>query len=229
MGMAVTATRSGPRDPGGCASMERLRTIVRGDIDETICRGEEQADHWFRVVTGAARRCSLNAYGRRQIVDFLLPGDAFGFDAPALHECSAEVVCAGTTMARYPRRGLEDLAESDLQVSRCLCDMALDSIARLQTRTLILGHGSALARVSAFLLDWADRCDPGRDSAISLPMSRYDIADYLGIAVETVSRTLTVLRTRHVIALRATRCFTICDREALELATEGGDESSLAN
>lgn len=208
--------------------MERLQTLVRGDVDETICCGEAQADHWFRVVAGAARRCSLTADGRRQIVDFLLPGDAFGFDAPALHECSAEAVCPGTTIARYPRRGLEDLAESDLQVSRCLCEMAFDSIARLQARTLILGHGSALARVSAFLLDWADRCDPGRNSAISLPMSRYDIADYLAIAVETVSRTLTVLRTRHVIAFRATRRFNICDRRALELLTEGG-EPLLAN
>jgi CRP/FNR family nitrogen fixation transcriptional regulator len=229
METAVTATRARPVDPGRYAAMERLQTLIRGDVDETICCGQAQAEHWFRVVSGAARRCSLTADGRRQIVDFLLPGDAFGFDARAQHECSAEVVTSGTTIARYPRRAVEDLAESDLQVSKWLREMAFDSIARLQARTLILGHGSALARVSAFLLDWADRCDPGRNPAISLPMSRYDIADYLAIAVETVSRTLTVLRTRHVIAFRATRRFNICDRRALELATEGGDEPLLAN
>jgi len=227
MEMRITR-RARPREPGECSSAERLQTLIRGNVDETICLGEEQAGHWFRVVSGAARRCSLTADGRRQIVDFLLPGDAFGFDAPTLHECSAEVICPGTMIARYPRRGLEDLAESDLQVSRWLYEMAFDSIARLQARTLMLGHGSALARVSAFLLDWADRCDRTQNSAISLPMSRYDIADYLAMAVETVSRTLTVLRTRRVIAFRGIRCFNICDRRALELATEG-DEPSLAN
>jgi CRP-like cAMP-binding protein len=229
MEMAVTVTGARPKDPEGFLEMERLQTLLHGDVDETICFGEGHADDWFLVLTGAARRCSLTADGRRQIVDFLLPGDAFGFDVRGLHECSTEVVCPGTTIARYPRDAVEDLAESDLQVSRRLREMAVESITRLQARTLILGYGSALARVSAFLLDWADRSGPDRNSAISLPMSRYDIADYLAIAVETVSRTLTVLRTRHVIAFRATRSFNICDRRALELATEGGDEPLLAN
>jgi CRP/FNR family transcriptional regulator, nitrogen fixation regulation protein len=100
----------------------------------------------------------------------------------------------------------------------------LRSISRLQARTLILGHTTALARVSAFLLEWMDRCNQPTGTTICLPMSRYDIADYLAMAVETVSRVLTLLRTQHVIVFRSTRRFSIRDRHALELATVGPED-----
>jgi len=211
------------------SALEGLATLIRYEVDDILYHGEEQTQYWYRVVTGAARNCSLMSDGRRQIVDFLLPGDVFGFGAHAVHHFSTEVLVGGTTVMRYPRRSVEDLAESDPQVSRWIREKAFKSIARLQTRTLILGRTSALARVSAFLLEWADRSQPLGAAAICLPMSRYDIADYLAMAVETVSRTFTTLRTRQVIAFRSTRRLSICDRRALELATAGGDEVSVAH
>ncbi len=227
------ALRAGAREKAGnFASMERLGTHLHWNVNDTIYHCEEQAHYWYRVVTGAARKCSLTTDGRRQIVDFLVPGDVFGFGAHDTHHFSTEVISAGTTIARYPRSGVEQLAESDREVSRWIREMAFESIARLQARTLILGRASALARVSAFLLEWSDRCRQSSISptaSISLPMSRYDIADYLAIAVETVSRAVTTLRTRHVIACVSTRRFNICDRRALESATEGADEVEAAN
>jgi CRP/FNR family transcriptional regulator, nitrogen fixation regulation protein len=216
-------------DIGDHSPLEQLATVVRCNVDDIIYHREEQTQYWYLIVIGAARKCSLTTDGRRQILDFLLPGDLFGFGARDIHHFSTEVITAGTTIARYPRRGAEELAERDLQVAHWLREKAFQSISRLQARTLILGRTSALARVSAFLLEWADRCNEPASAAISLPMSRYDIADYLAMAVETVSRALTVLRTRHVITFRSTRRLSICDRRALEIATDGGDEAILAN
>jgi CRP/FNR family transcriptional regulator, nitrogen fixation regulation protein len=219
--------------PTECAwdtsALESLMTLVRCEVDEVIYHKQEQVQYWYRVVTGAARKCSLMMDGRRQIVDFLLPDDVFGFGANDLHHFSTEVVSTGTTIARYPRRAAEQLAESDPQVSRWIREKAFHSISRLQARTLILGHTSALARVSAFLLEWMDRCNQPTCTTISLPMSRYDIADYLAIAVETVSRALTLLRTQHVIVFRSTRRLSVRDRRALELATEGTEDLLMAN
>lgn len=230
MEMATTAAcrATGREQPWNPIAMERLATVVRCEADDTLYHCAEQTQYLFRVVTGAARKCSLTADGRRQIVDFLLPGDVSGFCARDAHDFSTEVISSGTMIARYPRRGMEDLAESDPQVSRWIREMAFNSISRLQVRTLILGHTSALARMSAFLLEWSDRCAEPSAAAINLPMSRYDIADYLAMAVETVSRAITSLRSRRVIAFRSTRRFSICDRNALQLATEG-DELPITN
>ena len=204
------------------SAMEHLGTPIRCEMNDTVYHCAEQATHWYRIMTGAARKCALTADGRRQIVDFMLPGDLFGFGTNDVHHFSAEVIVAGTIITRYPRRRAEQLAESDPHVSRWIREAAFVSISRLQTRTLILGRTSALARVSAFLLEWADRSGELPEAAISLPMSRYDIADYLAMAVETVSRAFTALRTRRVIAFCGTRRLSI-DRHALALATEGTD------
>lgn len=224
--MEMTATPAAPRLAGcnimcSSAALERLGTLLQCEMDETVCDCTDGARDWYRVVSGAARRCSLTADGRRQIVDFLLPGDLFGFGPDAIHHISTEVIIGGTTIARYPLRRAEQLAESDPQVGRWVRERAFESISRLQTRMLILGRPSALARVSAFLLDWTSRAHPSPTAAVTLPMSRYDIADYLAMAVETVSRALTALRERQMIALRGTRRLRICDRNALEMLTEG--------
>lgn len=214
---------------GDPSPLAQLATVVRCDAGDVIYDRQDQTQYWYRIVFGAARKCSIMTDGRRQILDFLVPGDLFGFGARGIHHFSSEVITPGTTIARYPRRGTEELAARDLQVAHWLRERAFQSITRLQARTLILGRTSALARVSAFLLEWADRSDEPAGGAISLPMSRYDIADYLGLAVETVSRALTVLRTRQVITFRSTRRLSIDDRRALEIATEAGDEGICAS
>ena len=209
------------RDTSG---LESLVSLVRFEVNEVIYHNLEQVQYWYRVVTGAARKCSVMVDGRRHIVDFLLPDDVFGFGAQVVHHFSTQAISTGTTIARYPRHAAERLAESDPRVSRWIRQKAFSAISRLQARTLLLGHTSALARVSAFLLEWMDRCNQPTGTTICLPMSRYDIADYLAIAVETVSRVLTLLRTQHVIVFRSKRRLSICDRRALELAMLGTDD-----
>jgi CRP-like cAMP-binding protein len=197
-------------------TLERLATVARYEIGESIYRYNDPVEHWFRTVTGAARKSTLTGDGRRHIVDFLLPGDVFGFGPSGGRHFCVEAIVPGTLIARYPRRSAEQLADSDPLIARNIREVAFASIARLQRRMVILGRTSALEKVSSFLLEIADRSHTGPTHTVSLPMSRYDIADYLGMAVETVSRTLTQLRSRQTIAFRAVREVRICNRVALE-------------
>jgi CRP/FNR family transcriptional regulator, nitrogen fixation regulation protein len=199
-------------------ALERLAAVARYETDQPIYRCNDPAEYWFRIVSGAARTSSLSGEGHRQIVDFLLPGDFFGFCAGQDHELCVEAIVPGTLVARYSRWNAERLADSDAAVARQIRLLAFAAITRLQQRTVLLGRGSALEKVGAFLLEMTARGPQTRAHWIYLPMSRTDIADYLAMAVETVSRTLTQLRARGLIAFRDrdSRQVWIGDRDALE-------------
>ena len=209
-------------------ALERLAIVARYENDQPIYRSNDPAEHWFRIISGAARKSSLSGEGQRHIVDFLLPGDFFGFGVGGGYQCSAEAIVSGTLVARYVRAGAERLADSDPLVAQYIRKIAFESIGRLQRRTVLLGRSSALEKVSAFLLEMTDRSAVEQSDWMSLPMSRSDIADYLAMAVETVSRTFTLLRARRSIAFRDrdARQVQICDRGALEKLAERLEDSS---
>ena len=203
-----------------CEPLERLAVVSRYESGQLVYRPNDVADNWFRLVAGAARKSALSGDGHRHIVDFLLPGDFFGFCASSGYPFCVEVIVPGTRIARYIRGDAERLADSNPLVARLLRRTAFASINRLQRRTLILGRRSALEKVSAFLLEMADRSrGPQADQSVYLPMSRYDIADYLAMAVETLCRTLTVLRVRGAISFPDARRVRICNRAVLENIT----------
>lgn len=194
--------------------LQQIASVTKYRVGETIYFQRQRSDHWYRLVSGAARECSLTADGRRQVVGFLLPGDAFGFSARSAREVAGEII-ADSLVECFPREQAEALAESDPLVARRMREMAFDSIDRMQARTLLLGSDSALEKICAFLLEMSARSDVALGSIISLPMSRYDIADYLGLAVETVSRTFTALRRECIIALIGSRRVRVLDPERL--------------
>jgi CRP-like cAMP-binding protein len=209
--------------------MDSLAIPTWYENGEAVYRCNDPVEYWYRVVAGAARTSALTADGSRHIVDFLLPGDLFGFGTRGTRPYCVEAIVPATLIVRYPRRSAEQLADFDPQIARGIREAAFDSIARLQRRMFILARTSALERVSGFLLEIADRSRGAPAHTVFLPMSRYDIADYLGMAVETVSRALTELRARRAIALRGVRRVQICDRSALEdLAGEVRKRRALA-
>jgi CRP/FNR family nitrogen fixation transcriptional regulator len=186
-----------------------------------ICdRGQEipnnpgPAGHWYYVVTGAVRRCAVQPDGRRQIVDLILPQDFF-FVSDNQNEATIEAIADETALASYPGPRVELLAEREVEFARELRDVAFQSLTRSQTQLLILGRVTAQEKVGAFLLWLHGRASDGRGQVV-LPVSRYDIADYLAVSVETVCRALTDLRQRGVIGLAGKRTIKILNRGALE-------------
>ncbi|RVI36093.1 helix-turn-helix domain-containing protein, partial [Sinorhizobium meliloti] len=143
--------------------------------------------------------------GRRQVVSFHLPGEMFGFEAGSNHFFFAEAITE-TTLAIFGRRHMQER-------SRELLALALTGMVRAQQHLLVIGRQSAVERIAAFLVDLSERQGGGRQ--LCLPMSRQDIADYLGLTIETVSRAVTKLKVRSVIALRDARTIDIVRLEAL--------------
>jgi CRP/FNR family nitrogen fixation transcriptional regulator len=202
-------------------TLESLAIVSRYQRDEEIYAQQGGVECWYRVVSGAARRFSVCADGRRQIVDLLLPGDFFGFGVRGTHAFTAEAIVADTVIARYPTSRIETLAASEPR-ARELSGIVLEAISRLHSLLLILGRTTAEQKVGSFLLYMQERVGNGVADRLALPVSRYDVADFLALSVETVSRSLTGLKERGVIALSGPRDIGIIDRDALEAEEEHG-------
>ena len=179
--------------------------------NEEIYGEGEPADYLYKVVRGAVRTYRVLTDGRRQVSAFLLPGDMFGLEAGKTHACSAEAITDSVILI-IKRSAVEALAERDVDVARQLWTLTARELGRVQNHMLVLVK-NAQERIATFLLEMAERA-PGAD-AVELPMSRQDIADYLGLTIETVSRTLTQLEHESAIALPTSRRIMLRNRSAL--------------
>jgi CRP/FNR family nitrogen fixation transcriptional regulator len=166
----------------------------------------EKAGKLYQVEFGCVRIYRMLADGRRQISAFHLSGEIFGFEAHPLHHFFAEAIGAVGVRTLRPVQGVE--------MSSQILPLALQGLVRAQEHLLVLGRQSAVERVAAFLLDMADR--QGGLDRLELPMSRTDIADYLGLTIETVSRVLSKLKEKGAIRLISLRSIEIRKWQALQ-------------
>ncbi|QIG99346.2 MULTISPECIES: helix-turn-helix domain-containing protein [unclassified Bradyrhizobium] len=189
------------RQPHGCGPFGMIAAPMRFTRNSEIYGEDEAAEYLYQVVSGAVRTYKILEDGRRQIGAFYLPGDIFGFEAGESHISSAEAICE-THLLMVKRSAVIVRASHERELTRQLWDgMALE-LRRFQQHSMLL-IGSAEDRVMAFLLDMSRRAT--KNGAIELPMSRQDVADYLGLTIETVSRTFTQLEQNGVIALPTSR------------------------
>ncbi|HVY20652.1 MAG TPA: helix-turn-helix domain-containing protein [Bauldia sp.] len=173
---------------------------------------DEPAEYFYEVVTGAVRTYKVLADGRRQIGAFHLPGDVFGLEAGIAHGFSAEAV-VDSTIRVARRASIVALAARDAHVAADLWTATAKSLRGAQEHMLLLGRKNAEERVASFLLAMAGISG---GEIIELPMSRQDIADYLGLTIETVSRTLTHLEAKAAIALPSSRRVVVTSRASLQ-------------
>ena len=170
----------------------------------------EPSEHLYRVVSGAVRSCRILADGRRKIGAFYLPGDLFGLNAGKAHGFSAEAITE-TRLLVIKRRSLIALAERDSEVARQLWSLTELELARALEHAVLLSK-TAQERMAGFVLEMAARTG----NTIDLPMPRQDIADYLGLTIETVSRTLTSLEQQATIELPNCHCIVLRNGVALK-------------
>ena len=139
------------------------------------------------MIEGSVRTYKLLSDGRRQIGAFHLPGDIFGLENGHLHRFTAEAI-VNTTVGLVRRESLEREARNDPAMVRNLLKMTTDNLQHVENHLLLLGRQTAPERVAAFLIEMNGRQKSA--GAVALPMTRRDIADYLGLTIETVSRAL---------------------------------------
>ena len=151
---------------------------------------KEPAEYVYQVKSGAVRSYKLLSDGRRQIGAFHLAGDIFGLENGGEHRFTAEAI-VDTTVRLIRRQSLEIVAENDAMVARNLLSMTTSNLQHAEDHMLLLGRKTSLERVAAFLLEMDKRLTAA--DIMALPMSRRDIADYLGLTLETVSRVLSRL------------------------------------
>jgi CRP/FNR family transcriptional regulator, nitrogen fixation regulation protein len=200
-------------------------TLHRGDI---VYHQGDAAYFWYEVVSGTVRSCRFLLDGRRQLTGFHFAGDVFGVDQGRC-EATADAVC-DTVLRRIPRTSWEK-ADADARGGNVIPGTRTEPhyLHRAYRNAMqfihLMGHRTAIERISAFLLIIAQR--PGDGDIIDLPMSRGDIADHLGLTIHTVSRTVSSLVQRRVIATRGRQQICILDRAMLaQLAGEpdGGSD-----
>lgn len=180
--------------------------------DEEIFGEGDRATCFYKVLSGAVRTSKLLSDGRRQIDAFHLPGDIFGIETGDSHRFSAEAL-GDASIIVYRRCSLDSLSASDSAFHRQIVAAMMRSLERAQNHMLLLGRKSAMEKIATFLLDLSARLE---EDQVDLPMSRTDIADHLGLTIETVSRSLTQLERQKVIALPAhRRSIVLRDKQAL--------------
>jgi CRP/FNR family nitrogen fixation transcriptional regulator len=211
----ATVAQSGQLD--ALIALERIGTRRSYSRNDEIYAEGGAADCWYKVVSGAVRVCKLLADGRRHIAAFCFSGDCFGIDNVDERPYSAEAVDNAVVM-RFRRNATEQLTDHNVALARLMRDTMLRHLANAHGRTLLLGRMTAPERVAAFLLEMVERRD--RTKVLDLPMSRNDIADYLGLTIETVCRVLSSFKREGVIAIPNPHRIELRDREALKAAVE---------
>lgn len=189
--------------------MRRLGVKMTYAKDEEIFGQGEEADRVHMVLSGVVRTARFLSDGRRQIGGFYYPGDLVDVGSGAVHRYSAEAVCASTLLAM--RRSALGAAARAAELA--IWDATRRELERAQEHLLLLGRKTACERVATFLLDLA-RTERG--GAMTLQMSRQDMADYLGLTIETVSRMMTQLQGGLVIECDGHRTFKVKRWDVLE-------------
>lgn len=183
--------------------------------DEEIYAQDEEVEFLYRVVSGAVRTTRLTSDGRRQVGDFYYPGDLFGLETGPDHRFSAEALCDCVLLV--VRRAAVRAFSGDAELDRAILDATRRELERAQEHVLLLGRKTAREKVAGFLMSLAQR---GPRDAVDLPMGRQDMADYLGLTIETVSRMLTQLQDACVVEFAASRRFRVTRWDALEQIAE---------
>jgi CRP/FNR family nitrogen fixation transcriptional regulator len=201
--------RRSQRAAGLTEVMDRLGSRFSFTRDEEIYGQGDGAEHLYRLASGVVRTARVAVDGRRQVGDFYYPGDFFGLEVGPDHQFSAEALTACDV--QVIRRSSVRAFGGDIELDRAILEATRRELQRAQDHMLLLGRRTAREKVAAFLINLAKATDRG----VELPMGRQDMADYLGLTIETVSRMLTQLQDEAIVEFPTVRRFQVKRPEAL--------------
>jgi CRP/FNR family transcriptional regulator len=169
---------------------------------ETVFAQEEMTTSFYNLLEGVMRLYKLLPDGRRQIIGFALPGDFLGLSTSVRHNFSADAI-GPVGLCQFSISAFARFSEDRPDLLRRINELAVRELKQAQDHMVLLGRRSAEEKVATFLIGWRDRLVQvtGPSQTVPLPMSRHDIADYLGLTIETVSRTFTKFERDGVIAI----------------------------
>jgi CRP/FNR family transcriptional regulator, nitrogen fixation regulation protein len=210
---ADRTAKSAPSQPNDLARQTAVWSEFKYRVGSEIFGEAEPADYVYQIRQGCVRTYKLLSDGRRQIGAFHLPGDIFGIEDGKFHRFTAEAIIATTVRIAKRRSLFGDLGE--ISATNNVRDLVTRSLEHAENHLLLLGRQTALEKVAAFLLEMDRRLD--QPKVMGLPMGRRDIADYLGLTVETVSRALSALQKESILSFsgRGQRAIALHDRARL--------------
>ena len=204
------------------ASLNAIRMPTDVPHGATLFNEGVTADYVYNLTAGCMKLYKLLPDGRRQITGFVFPGDFVGLSSASEYIYTAETV-TDSSLCRFKRTQLSTLFAEFPKLESRLLSISRDELVDAHNQMLLLGRKTARERIASFLLMLSRRAEelgfPG--NPVSVPMSRNDIGDYLGLTTETVSRTMTRLKNSDIVSLGADRAITIEDRDALEEIADG--------
>ncbi len=212
----------GSLDPADLASLDAIADRTSLQAGEPLVREGEPSSDVFNITSGSMRIYKLLPDGRRQITGFLFAGDFIGLASGASYAFSAEAI-EDVTLCRFRKNEYWALIRTRPSLEGALLERATHEIAAAQNQMLLLGRKSARERVASFLIDLPGR-DPTRPTSggvVNLPMTRSEIADYLGLTIETVSRELTKLKTAGIVTPLNLHALRVDQPAALKAIAEG--------
>lgn len=209
---AIAAISSPVQDPEvrGLLSQSQPGAMTFYPVDATIYAQGDDTGPLYLVEFGTVRICQMTADGRRQVTSFCYAGDVFGLEPGSEHEFYAESVDGAGIRVLRPANAAG--------FAQKLLSLTLRRFARMESHLVLLGRLSANEKMASFLCDLLDR--QASDDVINLPMQRADIADYLGLTFETISRVLRVLKDKGIIRVTSVDRIDVIDADALHSLTE---------
>ncbi|PHZ84378.1 hypothetical protein CRD36_11210 [Paremcibacter congregatus] len=212
-------------------TLSKISTDHRKSAKQIICSEDDPADHLFNIHTGVVRLSKMLPDGRRQVTGFLFPGDFFGLSCGDLYSFTAEAVTE-VDLCRFSRPKLRAIFRDIPKLGERVLDMTRTELDASHARMLLLGRKTAREKLSTFLLDMvkknaltpngaADETSDNQGLLIDLPMSRTDIADFLGLTIETVSRQFSLLHKAGHIELDGAHRVFLKDPDQLSALAEG--------
>jgi len=205
-----------------CLQDEQLKVFsgITGEKEfkdkQSIFLQQEHSKHLYNITKGNIKIYKLLNDGRIQIIGFLYPGDFFGSYKKGKYNYSSEAI-GDVRVCIFKQEALDGFLAKNMNLTKELLHRTSHELTLAQDRIGVLGKMNANERVAKFILNISDqRARIGwQNNPVSLPMIRQDIADYLGLTLETVSREITRFKTSNLIKVMSSKQIFIVDKEKL--------------